>query len=314
MTVTPEISDDVVKSQSYRDPAEEQQRKSDRPRRSLFVERDKLAPRGGAAVLQYVILVIAGLISLFPFYAMLVMSLREPGVPLTFPSSLVPTDLTFEHYIEIWNTGKMPRWLINTAIYSFVSVVFVLLFAAMAGYGFSKKRFKGREVLFWLFIAMVMVPYHVTLIPQFMMISQMGGVNTYWGLILPTLVNVQATFLMRQFITSIPDELIEAAKVDGAGEARIFFTIILPLCKPILATLGLFVFLWHWNDFLWPLVIAQREDMQVLTTGVARMLQENAPLSSSLAGSAIALAPILVAYLFASRHFTEGAVMSGVKG
>lgn len=277
-------------------------------------KRDPLAPKGAAAVFQYVILVIAGFVSLFPFYAMLVMSMREPGVSLAFPGGLVPTDLTFQHYIEIWNTGKVPQWLVNTAIYSVVSVVFVLLFAAMAGYGFSKKRFKGRDFLFWLFIAMVMVPYHVTLIPQFMMISQMGGVNTYWGLILPTLVNVQATFLMRQFITSIPDELIEAAKVDGASEARIFFTIIIPLCKPILATLGLFVFLWHWNDFLWPLVVAQRENMQVLTVGVARMLQENAPLSSTLAGSAIALAPILIAYLFASKHFTEGAMMSGVKG
>ncbi|NLE97662.1 MAG: carbohydrate ABC transporter permease [Propionibacterium sp.] len=273
-----------------------------------------MAPRGWASVLQYVILVVAGLISLFPFYAMIVMSLREPGVPLTFPESLIPQDLTFQHYIEIWSTGKMPRWLLNTAIYSFVSVFFVLLFSAMAGYGFAKKRFRGREFIFWLFIAMVMVPYHVTLIPQFMLISQMGGVNTYWGLILPTLVNVQATFLMRQFITSIPDELIEAAKVDGASEARIFFTIIVPLCKPILATLGLFVFLWHWNDFLWPLVVAQHPDVQVLTVGVARMLQENAPLSSTLAGSAIALAPILIAYMFASRHFTEGAVMSGVKG
>ncbi|HLT01999.1 MAG TPA: carbohydrate ABC transporter permease [Geminicoccaceae bacterium] len=276
--------------------------------------RDPMAPRGWAAILQYALLVIAGLIALFPFYAMLVMSLRAPGVALSFPGSLVPTDLTFEHYQEIWATGKMPRWIVNTVIYSFVSVFFVLLFAAMAGYGFAKKRFRGREVLFWLFVAMVMVPYHVTLIPQFMLISEMGGVNTYWGLILPTLVNVQATFLMRQFITSIPDELIEAAKVDGASELRIFLTIIVPLCKPILATLGLFVFLWHWNDFLWPLVVAQSEDVQVLTVGVARMLQENAPLSTTLAGSAIALAPILIAYLFASRYFTEGAVMSGVKG
>ena len=283
-------------------------------RRSLFAKRDRMSPKGWGAVAQYTVLVIAGLISLFPFYAMIVMSMREPGVPLNFPGSLVPTDLSIQQYLEIWNTGKMPKWLFNTAIYSFVSVFFVLLFASMAGYGFAKKRFRGREVLFWMFIAMVMVPYHVTLIPQFMLIAELGGVNTYWGLILPTLVNVQATFLMRQFITSIPDELIEAAKVDGAGEVRIFFTIILPLCKPILATLGLFVFLWHWNDFLWPLVVAQREDMQVLTTGVARMLQENAPLSATLAGSAIALAPILIAYMFASRHFTEGATMSGLKG
>lgn len=304
----------VAPTTAVPDPMEvlEPERGKRRPR--LLEPRDRLAPKGWAAAGQYLVLVAAGVISLFPFYAMLVMSLREPGTALTFPEALIPKDLTIEHYAEIWRTGKMPRWLLNTAIYSFVSVFFVLLFSSMAGYGFAKKRFRGREFLFWLFLAMVMIPYHVTLIPQFMLISKLGGVNTYWGLILPTLVNVQATFLMRQFITSIPDEFIEAAKVDGASEPRIFFTLILPLCKPILATLGLFVFLWHWNDFLWPLVAAQQEKVQVLTVGVARMLQEDAPLSVQLAGSAIALAPILIAYLIASRHFTEGAMMSGVKG
>lgn len=283
-------------------------------RRRWLAERDPLAPKGLAAVGQYLVLVVAGIVTLFPFYAMIVMSLREPGVPLTFPDSLVPTDLSFGNYVQIFETGKMPVWILNTTVYAVVSVIFVMLFSSMAGYGFAKKRFRGREALFWLFIAMVMVPYHVSLIPQFMMVSKMGGVNTYWGLILPTLANVQATFLMRQFIQGIPDELLEAAKVDGASELRVFFTIVVPLCKPILATLGLFVFLWHWNDFLWPLIVAQRPDMQVLTTGVARMLQENAPLSSTLAGSAVALAPILIAYLFASKYFTEGAMMSGVKG
>lgn len=288
--------------------------KEQKQKKSLLTPRDPIAPKGWAAVGQYLLLVIAGIVTLFPFYAMIVMSLRAPGTPLTFPGSLVPTDLTFQNYAEILATGKMPRWILNTTIYSAVSVVFVILFAAMAGYGFAKKWFPGREFLFWLFVAMVMVPYHVSLIPQFMMVSKMGGVNTFWGLIIPTLANVQATFLMRQFIQGIPDELLEAAKVDGAGEIRIFFTIVLPLCKPILATLGLFVFLWHWNDFLWPLIAAQTDDMQMLTTGVARMLQENAPLSATLAGSAIALAPILIAYLFASKYFAEGAMMSGVKG
>lgn len=283
-------------------------------KKKSFWDRDPMAPRGIPAVLQYLILVVVGIATLFPFYAMIVMSLRAPGTPLVFPQSLLPVDLDFGNYAEILKTGKVPRWAFNTFIYAAVSVFFVLLFSSMAGYAFAKKRFAGREILFWGFVAMVMVPYHVSLIPQFMMVSKMGGVNTYWGLIIPTLANVQATFLMRQFIKGIPNELIEAAKVDGASEVRIFFTLILPLCKPILATLGLFVFLWHWNDFLWPLVAAQSSDMQMLTTGVARMLQENAPLSTTLAGSALALAPILVAYLFASRYFAEGAMMSGVKG
>ena len=131
----------------------------------------------------------------------------------------------------------------------------ILLFtASMAGYAFAKKRFPGREVMFWAFLATLMVPFQATLIPYFILVSELGGVDTYWGLIVPTLANSQAVFLMRQFIHELPDELFEAAKIDGASEWRIYTTIVLPLIRPVLATLGVFVFLWHWNDFLWPLV------------------------------------------------------------
>ncbi len=270
-------------------------------------------PRGVGRVFVPLLLALATLVTLFPFYAMVILSLK-PAVGLTFPDALIPSGLTFEAYEAVLGGNDLLRWVLNTLVYSVVSVALVLLFASMAGYAFAKKRFPGRTAMFWSFLAMLMVPYHITLIPTFVMLSKMGGVNTYWGLIVPTLANAQATFLMRQFIAGIPDALIDAARVDGASDLRIFVQLILPLCRPILATLGLFVFLWHWNDFLWPLVIGQDPEMRTLTTGIAGLMREAQPLNQTLAGSVVALAPIFLAYLFAQRHFTEGVAMTGVKG
>jgi multiple sugar transport system permease protein len=271
------------------------------------------APQGAGRVATGALLAIGALVTLFPFYAMVILSLKPSG-GLFFPGSLVPSGLTLDNYSRILQSNQVIRWAFNTLLYSGVSVVLVLLLSSMAGYAFAKKRFPGKNVMFWSFLGMLMVPYHITLIPMFVMVAKADGVNTYWGLIVPTLANAQATFLMRQFIRGIPDELLDAARVDGASEFRIFAQIVLPLCKPILATLGLFVFLWHWNDFLWPLVVAQSPEMQMLTTGIAGLMQDKVPMSVAMAGSVVALAPIFIAYLFAQRYFTEGATMSGLKG
>ncbi|MPZ81678.1 MAG: ABC transporter permease subunit [Actinophytocola sp.] len=270
-------------------------------------------PRRLGRVLVPLLLAVATLVTLFPFYAMVVLSFKPASV-LTFPDALIPTGLTAEAYRIVLSANNLARWILNTLVYALVSVVLVLLLASMAGYAFAKKRFPGRTAVFWSFLAMLMVPYHITLIPTFVILSKLDGVNTYWGLIVPTLANAQATFLMRQFIAGIPDEIIDAARVDGASDLRIFVQLILPLCRPILATLGLFVFLWHWNDFLWPLVIGQDPEMRTLTTGIAGLMRESQPLNVTLAGSVVALTPIFLAYLFAQRHFTEGVAMTGVKG
>ncbi|RSN09547.1 ABC transporter permease [Nonomuraea sp. WAC 01424] len=244
---------------------------------------------------------------------MVVLSLK-PGTAVTFPESMLPWPVDFGAYGEVLGGRDLVTWTVNTLIYSVISVVAVLLLASLAGYAFAKKRFPGREPMFWSFLAMVMVPYHVTLIPTFMLIAELGGVDTYWGLILPTLANAQAVFLMRQFIMGLPDELFEAARLDGASEWRIFSRIVLPLCKPILATLGVFVFLWHWNDLLWPLIIGGGADMRTLTVGIASLQTENVPLSVVLAGATVAFVPIFAAYLVGQRYFTEGVTMSGIKG
>ncbi len=273
-----------------------------------------LEPTRFGIVVRWIWLSLAGILAFFPFYAMIVLSLK-PGQVVELPGSLLPwQDISFDSYEQVLSGQNILGWLGNTLIYSLVSVVAVLFLSALAGYAFAKKRFAGKEVMFWSFLAMVMVPFHVTLIPMFILMAGIGGVDTYWGLILPTLANAQAVFLMRQFIQNLPDELFEAARIDGAGEFRIFLQLVLPLCKPILATLGIFVFLWHWNDFLWPLIIAKSNAMFTLTVGISSLQQQNVPLSTMLAGSVVALAPIFFAYLIAQRYVQEGVTGTGIKG
>ena len=272
-----------------------------------------LEPTRGGLVIRYIWLSIAAVLCFFPFYAMIVLSLK-PGLAVQFPQSLLPWNLSTASYEQVLSGQNLLVWLGNTLIYAIVSVAAVLLLSAMAGYAFAKKRFRGKETMFWSFLAMVMVPFHVTLIPTFIVLAKLGGVDTYWGLILPTLANAQAVFLMRQFIEGLPDDLFEAARIDGAGEFRIFLTIVLPLCKPVLATLGIFVFLWHWNDFLWPLIMAKSSDMWTLTVGIASLQQQNVPLSVMLAGSVVALVPIFFAYVVAQRYVQEGVTSAGIKG
>ena len=273
-----------------------------------------LRPTGMGAVILWVGLSLVAVASLFPFYAMIVLSLK-PNTIVELPGSLWPfSNISFDSYTQVFSGQNLPRWLLNTMIYALISVVVVLFISALAGYAFAKKRFPGREAMFWSFLSMVMVPFHVTLIPTFILISSLRGINTYWGLIVPSLANAQAVFLMRQFIRDLPDELFEAAHVDGAGEFTIFWRIVLPLCRPVLATLGIFVFLWHWNDFLWPLIVGRRNEMWTLTVGISSLQQQNVPLSVMLAGSTVALLPILMAYLVAQRHIQEGYINSGIKG
>ncbi|MGV9763658.1 carbohydrate ABC transporter permease [Micromonospora tulbaghiae] len=267
----------------------------------------------GWLVTRTALLLVGAAITLFPFYAMVVLSFKPTG-PVTFPESLLPWPFSTEAYDQVVGAKSVLRWMWNTIVYSVVSVVGVLLFASMAGYAFAKKRFPGKEAMFWSFLAMLMVPYHVTMIPTFIIISELGGVDTYWGMIVPTLANAQAVFLMRQFIASLPDSLFEAARLDGCSEWRVYVSIVLPLIKPILATLGVFVFLWHWNDFLWPLIVGQSLDMRTLTTGIASLQQENVALNMLLAGSVVAFVPIFAAYLIGQRYFQEGVSTTGIKG
>jgi multiple sugar transport system permease protein len=268
--------------------------------------------RNRKKLLAHLPLALVALATVFPFYVMVVLSVQD-GRPLSLPGSLLPIHINFSAYAEALAGSDVPRWVVNTLAYSVLSVVLILVFASIAAYAFAKKRFFGSKAMFWTFIAMLMVPYHLTLIPQFILVSRLGLLDTLTGLIVPTLANAQALFLMRQFIIGIPDELIEAAKIDGAGELRIFFQIVLPQCKPILATLAVFVFLWHWNDFLWPLVATRSPDNYVLTVGLYSLQAKDISLAVTMAAAVVTFVPILVVYLLLQRYFVRGVTMSGMK-
>jgi multiple sugar transport system permease protein len=260
-----------------------------------------------------VLLVLTAIVTITPFAAMVLVAFA-PESGQTFPDALLPDKITLANFEHVLSSSDVPRWTLNSLIFSFVSVVLILLFASMAGYAFAKKRFPGRDALFWALLATLMVPFQATLIPSYILVSRLNGVDTYWGMIVPTLANVQAIFLMRQFIVQLPDELFEAAEMDGASEWRIFTTIVLPLVRPALATLGVFVFLWHWNDFLWPLVIGQSGEMQTLTVGLATLQSENVPINQIMAGATITVVPSLLVFGLLQRYLTDSIAMTGLKG
>jgi len=258
------------------------------------------------------LLALTAIVTIVPFAAMVLVAFAPPSGQ-TFPDALNPANFTFENFSKVLSSSDIPRWTVNSLLYSLVSVACVLLFASMAGYAFAKKKFPGREIMFWAFLATLMVPFQATLIPSYILVSRLDWVDSYWGLIVPTLANSQAVFLMRQFIIQLPDELFEAAEIDGAPEWRIFTMIVLPLIRPVLATLGIFVFLWHWNDFLWPLVIGQSGQMQTLTVGLATLQTQAVPINQIMAGATITVVPSLLVFGLLQRYLTDSIAMSGLK-
>ncbi len=260
----------------------------------------------------YVPLVLIAVITALPFVAMILLALRPAGV-VTLRRIFWSTAFTLENFRQVFAGATMARWIANSLVYALVSVVVVLFLASMAGYAFAKKKFWGKEALFWSFIAMLMVPTQATIIPLFILIAKLNGVDTLWGLIVPTLANAQAVFLLRQFIMGIPDELIEAAKLDGASEFRIYAQIVLPLATPILATLAIFVFLWHWNDFLWPLIVSQSDSTRTLTVGLATLQSLTPSTSTIMAAAAISFVPNLLIFLLFQRYLVQSIATTGLK-
>lgn len=263
--------------------------------------------------LLYLGLSLIGLVMALPFFAMILIAVRPVGVT-GIGDIFFSTDFTMGHFREVVQTSSLPRWFLNSAIYALVSLVIVLLLSSMAGYAFAKKRFPGSSVLFWTFVAMLVVPAQVSIVPLFILIVQLGWGNSYPGLIVPTLASAQGVFLMRQYIMGIPDDLIEAATIDGASEFRIYWQIILPLTTPVLATLGIFIFLFHWNDFLWPLVVAQSNDMRTLTVGLATLEQLVPSVNQVMAAAAISFVPSLLIFSLLQRYIVQSISTTGIKG
>lgn len=257
-------------------------------------------------------LTVVSLFTVAPLIAVVVLALSPEDAP-TLPHA-IPDSLTLDNITRIFEVGEFPLWLLNSFVYSVVSVLVILLTASMAAYALVRKRFPGRNAVLWAIVATLMVPMQATLIPTFVLVARMDGVNTLWGLIMPTLANAQAVFLIRQFVRDLPDELFDAARIDGAGEWRTFVRIVLPLIRPVLATLAIFVFLWHWNDLLWPLVVGQTDEARTLTVGLATLHTETVSTAGIMSAALVSFIPCFVIFMVLQRHIVAGVTSSGVKG
>jgi len=230
------------------------------------------------------------------------------------PLKILPTRWAFENYTEAFQMYNYKRYFMNSVIVTSVATVLTLIINSMAAYAFAKYNFRGRDGLFVMTLAMIMIPLQVILIPIYLVVSSLGLVNTYWGMIIPAAATPTGVFIMRQYMLTIPDELIEAARIDGAGEFRIFARIVLPLCRPALAVVAIFSILWRWNDFIWPLLIAQKEELYTLPVALALLNgQLVVPYNIVLAMSVMSIIPVLFMFVFMQRQIIQGIAQTGIK-
>lgn len=246
-----------------------------------------------------------------PFIYMSLVSLTQKT---TLDLQLDPQTFNLKNYSRIIGSLSIGRYLLNSTIVTVSACALNCLISSMAAYGFAKKRFPGRDKLFLLYLSTLMIPGQVTLVPVLIIIKNLGLMNTYIALILP-IINAFGVFLIRQFMVNVPDDLLEAAQIDGCGENRIFFTIVIPLIKPVLISLTIFTFISSWNDFLWPLVTITDESMQTLTLAISALKGNyNTNYGLVMAGAFLAFLPPFLLYIVLQKEFVEGIAMSGIKG
>jgi ABC-type glycerol-3-phosphate transport system permease component len=270
-------------------------------------------------ILGYIVLVMVTFMMVIPFIWMISTSLRPSGSAFSYPPQLFPEQIVFESYELLFTRVPFGRYFINTLIVTVFTVLGQLIITSMAAYGFARLKFIGRDTLFLLYLATMMIPYQVTLIPLFLIVFGFGWINTYQGLIIPAISSVFGIFLLRQSFLGVPKDYQDAARIDGANDWTIYWSIFLPLNGPALATLGVFAFMGTWTDLLWPLLIARTPEMRTLELGLAyfnasttAFRQTNWPLL--MAASVIVMLPVLLIYIFAQRYFVQGIALSGVKG
>lgn len=268
-----------------------------------------------ASLALHAILTAGLLVMIAPFGWMLLSSLKSEGEVRQTPPTWLPQDPTLANFRELFDRLDFPLYFANSALVAVVVTVGNLLFCSATGYALAKLRFAGKRALFLLVLANLMVPPTATFVPQFVLVSNLGLVNTYAGLILPNIALAVNVFLMRQYILSIPEDLLESARIDGAGEWRIFWRIVLPLCGPVIATVGIMTFLGSWNNFLWPLVVATTEDKYTLPVALAlySVGQNQTRYGLLLAGSVAVIVPVLIVFALLQRHFVRGIATTGLK-
>ena len=255
------------------------------------------------------------LITLFPLLWMVSVSFMSAGEAAAFPPPLLPEAPTLAHYRELFIANNIGRYFLNSLLLATLATLLAMLFTVPAGYAFAKLRFKGRERIFQLMVAALAIPGQIGTLPLFLFLERPGLVNTYAGALVPWLAPIFGVFLVRQYALSIPDEMLEAARIDGASEAQIFRKVVLPTLQPILVTFALFVFLGSWNDFLWPLIILTDQSRYTLPVALAALSRESVQDTElMMAGSVITILPVLGLFLVLQRYYIRGLLAGSVKG
>lgn len=255
------------------------------------------------------------LLTIAPLLWMLSVSFMAPGEAAQFPPPLLPADPTVENYRTLFGSYGIGRFLANSLLVSTLATILALLFTIPAGYAFAKLRFNGRDATFRLLVAALVVPGQIGMLPLFLELKAMGLVNSYAGALVPWLAGIFGIFLVRQYCLSIPDEMLEAARIDGASEGQILRHIVLPILTPIIVTLALFVFLGSWNDFMWPLIILADQELYTLPVALAALSREHVQDNElMMAGAVVTTLPVLILFLALQRYYLSGLLTGSVKG
>jgi multiple sugar transport system permease protein len=267
------------------------------------------------SLLLHAVLVAGAALTLAPLLWMVSASFMPSGEANTSPPRLLPSVPTVQHYVDLFVRLDLGRQFANSALVAVISTLISLVVNSLAGYAFAKLRFGGRERTFRLLLVTLVIPAQVCMLPLFLLLKAMGLVNTYAGAIVPFMAGVFGIFMIRQFALSIPDELLDAARVDGAGEFRIYWAIVLPVIRPILVTLAVFVFLSAWNDFMWPLIVLSDQAKYTLPVALASLSGEHVQDTElMMAGSVLTVLPVVVLFIALQRAYIRGVMMGSVKG
>ncbi len=269
-------------------------------------------------LIMFSIALVIALIFCFPMYFMVVSGFKAEGEIISTPFSWLPREFVgFTHYERAFEIAPIAQWYFNSVLVAGIQVSVSIFFGAMAGYGFAKFHFWGKRIFFLLILSIMAVPFQILLIPLFVLVRQFAWQDSYAGLIIPGILSAFGVFMMRQFAYSIPDELLEAARIDGASEFRIFLQIVLPLLAPASASLAIILFLFSWNNFLWPLVVIQDRSLLTLPVGMTIFSQPyrgDPVVGPAMAVSVLATLPVALLFVFFQRYFINGMMASGIKG
>jgi multiple sugar transport system permease protein len=267
-----------------------------------------------ASVALHATLIVFGALSLIPLLWMVSASFMATGEASSFPPAIVPHSPTLDHYRDLFGRLALGRYAFNSALVAVITTVAALAINSAAGYSFAKLRFRGRDRTFRVLTAGLAIPVQVAMLPLFLLVKSLGLVNNYGGVIVPGLASIFGIFLVRQYALAIPDDLLDAARIDGASEFRVFRSVVLPTIRPVLATLALWTFLATWNDFMWPLIVLSDDRKYTLPVALAGLVGEHAQdVELMMAGAVITVLPVLTLFLFLQRYYVEGVTEGSVK-